>query len=134
MNMRPTTTATLLLMAAFLGGLLSGVLLERTIFGSVAEAHAATEVPAPPEGRPADRTNLVLQLDLTAEQQEAIDSILAEQQQQIRAILGETRPQTRAVLKETRERVDQVLTPEQRDRLRELHREARRQDGTKRNH
>lgn len=130
--MRPTTTATLLLIAAFVGGLLAGVLVERTLFGSAPEAHAAVESPAPRDGGRDHRGSLVRLLDLTAEQEEAIDSILAEQQRQVRAILSETRPQTRAILKETREQVDEVLTPEQREQLRELHREARQRDRTAR--
>lgn len=127
MRIPPTATATALLVAAFLGGLLSGVLLERTLFATAPEAHAAMPTPQERERWPHDRPHLALQLDLTPEQEEQVDRILAEQQKQIRAILSETRPQTRAVLHETRQQIEEVLTAEQSERLKGLYRDARRE-------
>jgi Spy/CpxP family protein refolding chaperone len=125
MKIHPTASATIVLVATFVGGLLAGVLVERTIFGTAAEAHAAVPVPPDRDRVPGDRARLALQLDLTAEQQDEVDRILEDQQRQIRAILSETRPRTRAVLRETRAQIEALLTPDQRARWEELYRERR---------
>lgn len=121
MNMYPTATATLLLIAAFIGGLFAGVLVERVVLGSVPDAHAAEDRKTPREGGRFDRERMAADLDLTADQRERIDAILDEQQRQVRAIMRETRPRTREVLHETRIRVEEILTPEQRTRWEEMH-------------
>jgi periplasmic protein CpxP/Spy len=124
MRMNATATAIFLLLAAFAGGLLTGVLLERALLPAAAEA--STRVVAPRPGSAEDRERMARELGLTAEQRTRIDEILDEQQRQIRAIMSETRPRTREVLRETRTRIEEVLTPEQRARFEELHAAAHR--------
>jgi len=121
MNMHPTATATVLLIAAFIGGLFSGVLVERVVLGTVPEAHAAEETRPPRDGSRFDRERMARELDLTEEQRAEIDGILDEQQRQLRSIMRETRPRTREVIHETRARVEEVLTPEQRVRWEAMH-------------
>jgi Spy/CpxP family protein refolding chaperone len=128
MKITPSATATLLLTATFLGGLLAGVLIERTVFASVPDAHAAVRPPADRPSGHADRGRIALELDLTEDQREDVDRILAEQQRQVREILSETRPRTRAVLRETHRQIEAILTPEQQERWRALIREHRRDD------
>ncbi len=121
LNMHPTATATLLLVAAFLGGLISGVVFERAVLGSVPEARAAASESSPRDSDRFDRDRLAEELGLTEAQRTQIDQILDEQQDRIRSIMRETRPRTREVIHETRARVEQILTPEQRARWEEIH-------------
>jgi hypothetical protein len=134
MRMNATTTATLVLVGVFMGGLLAGVLVERTIIGPpVAEAAAPMASPRP--GSAADRERMARELELTPDQQALIDEILDEQQTRMRAIMSETRPRTRAVVHETRSRIEEVLTPAQLERFRELHPVRHRGDkATTKNH
>jgi Spy/CpxP family protein refolding chaperone len=133
MRMNPAATATFVLIAAFVGGLLTGVLAERTLLGPPV-AEAATGVAAPRPGSAEDRERLARELGLTSEQQAQIDAILDEQQTQIRSIMRETRPRTRAVLRETRSRIEEVLTPEQQARFEELHAARHRAEKPTRDH
>lgn len=117
--MNATVTATFVLIAAFAGGLLTGVLIERRLVTPTeAEASVATVSHRP--GSPGDRERIARELGLTAEQEAEIDVILDEQQQRIHEIMKETRPLTRAVVHETRIRIEEVLTPEQRARFEEM--------------
>jgi Spy/CpxP family protein refolding chaperone len=131
MRMNATATVMFVLIGVFLGGLLAGVLVERTLLGPpVAEAAAAPASPRP--GSAEDRERMARELDLTAEQQARIDEILDEQQAQLREIMRETRPRTRALLQETRSRIEEVLTPAQIERFEELHAQAHRGDRSSR--
>jgi periplasmic protein CpxP/Spy len=56
-------------------------------------------------------------LELTPEQRAAIDTIMAEQQLRVRELNAEMQPRFRAIAEETRGRVEDLLTPEQRQRL-----------------
>jgi Spy/CpxP family protein refolding chaperone len=126
MRMNPTATAAFILIAVFAGGLLTGMLVERAALTGANVAEAANVEARSPTRSSLDREALARDLGLTAEQQARIDEILDEQQRRMREIMGETRPRTRAILKETRARVEEVLTPEQRARWEELHRERHR--------
>jgi Spy/CpxP family protein refolding chaperone len=128
MKITPSATAGFLLTATFFSGLLAGVLIERTLFASVPEAHAAARGAVDRPGGHADRSQIALELDLTAEQREEVDRILVEQQRQIREILSETRPRTRVVLRETNRQIEAILTPAQQERWRALLRERRGDD------
>lgn len=64
------------------------------------------------------------ELDLTEPQRARIDSIMMQERLRIRELNQEFQPRFREIAEQTRERVDAVLTPEQRERLRDL-REAR---------
>lgn len=124
MRMNATTTALFVLIATFVGGLLTGVLVERTLLATPAMAEASPRATAPRGDRSADRARMAEELALTADQQARIDEILDEQQHQVRKIMSETRPRTRSVLRETRVRIEEILTPEQREQFAEMHKSA----------
>jgi Spy/CpxP family protein refolding chaperone len=132
MRMNPTVTTTFVLAAVFAGGLMAGVLVERTVLAAPAVAEVSVERGAPAgetssrEGTRHDRETMARELELTPEQRARIDAILDEQQAELREIMSETRPRTRAVLRETRSRVEEVLTPEQRVRWDEMYAAAKR--------
>jgi Spy/CpxP family protein refolding chaperone len=119
--MNATATATFVLVATFVGGLLAGVLVERTSMAAPASAEAVATAPAPRPGSAEERQRIARELNLTGEQEARIDEILDEQQRRIRAIMSETRPRTRAVIMETRARIEEVLTPEQQARFEAMH-------------
>jgi Spy/CpxP family protein refolding chaperone len=130
--MNPKVTAGILVVAVFLAGLLSGVLVERAVFAPTPEAQAAAAETSARDGVRSERRHrgrwhgevserMARELGLTSEQQARIDEILDEQQRQMRAIMRETRPRTNEVLAETKARVDSVLDPEQRERLKAMH-------------
>lgn len=126
MKLNPTTTATFVLMGVFAGGLLTGMLVERTVLTGPGVAEAREVRVRTASRTPLDREAMARDLGLTADQQMRIDVILDEQQQRMREIMRETRPQTRALLKETRARIEEVLTPEQRERWEAMHAERHR--------
>jgi hypothetical protein len=59
-------------------------------------------------------------LDLSAEQQRSIDSIMAKQRPRMDSVLGVMRPQLRAITDSIRDEVAAVLTPAQRASLLKL--------------
>jgi hypothetical protein len=59
-------------------------------------------------------------LDLSAEQQLAIDSIMTEQRRRVRELTVELEPRFRAIAQDTRRNVDAVLTPEQLEQMRTM--------------
>jgi Spy/CpxP family protein refolding chaperone len=123
MRMNSTAPALFLLIAVFAGGLLTGMLVERTVLAGPAVAEASEPRARTHARATEDRERLVRELELTADQQARIDAILDEQQHRIRELMRETRPRTREILKETRARVEEVLTPEQQARWQALHAE-----------
>jgi Spy/CpxP family protein refolding chaperone len=127
MRMNSTASALFLLIAVFVGGLLTGMLVERTVLAGPAVAEAAEPRVGTPARAVEDRARLVRELELTPEQEARIDVILDEQQDRIRELMKETRPRTREILKETRARVEEVLTPEQHARWEALHAERHRE-------
>lgn len=60
---------------------------------------------------------LARELDLTAAQQQAIDSIMAKNEVVFQALEKEMRPKMRAFLLQSRAQIDSVLTPEQREKF-----------------
>ncbi len=86
---------------------------------------------------PEERTDRMLQrmtenLNLSDEQREKIRPILLDQAQQIRALRKDTslspedrRAKARALHQETRQKIDQILTPEQKEKQRENRQKAR---------
>jgi hypothetical protein len=65
------------------------------------------------------------ELELSARQRAQIDSIMRDEQAKVRELFREFRPRFEAVVQGTRRRIDSVLTPEQRERLRALSEERR---------
>ena len=64
--------------------------------------------------------SLTRELDLTAAQQKAIDSIMAGNEAEFQVLEQQMRPRMRAFLARTRGQIDSVLTPEQREKFRKF--------------
>ncbi|HEX6133892.1 MAG TPA: hypothetical protein VFZ24_08010 [Longimicrobiales bacterium] len=138
LSLGPRAQAVLVLALVAALGALIGIAGDRYV--------AQQRVPAPDAGAPPFRNGprgpqagmppyterLAERLDLTAEQRTAIDRIVAEQQRRVRALTSEFQPQFHAIAQDTRERVDAVLTPEQRERMRTMRNERLRRLGTER--
>jgi periplasmic protein CpxP/Spy len=131
----PRLQAVVVLAFVAAAGALVGILGDRLL----AQQREAEVVAAPGRGpmggmrpemgpmRYGDR--LARRLELSTDQRAQIDSILAQEQQRIRALSREFQPQFRAIAEQTRERVEAVLTPDQRDRLRTMREERMRRLG-----
>lgn len=63
---------------------------------------------------------LTRELDLSATQQQAIDSIMAVNEVEFRALEQEMRPRMKAFLERSRGQIDSVLTPAQREKFHRL--------------
>jgi periplasmic protein CpxP/Spy len=73
---------------------------------------------AQPDERYAERLGAML--ELSPEQAAAIDDIVAEQHERVRELTQAVEPRFRAIAEETRNRIEDVMTAEQRERLRGL--------------
>jgi len=110
-------------LALFLSGIAVGALATHLI----AER---PEVAGAPRGRPMgggppgffSLDRLQAQLELTPDQMLRIADILDHSREESEAIRHDVRPRLEKLMDETKQRIDEVLTPEQRDRLAELRR------------
>ncbi len=140
----PRAKAALLLALVGTLGVLVGIGLDRLV---ASPAPPGMEMPArqhdgPREGPSRDRRapdawgrgfmpglrfseRMAEELELTAQQKVAIDSIMAENRVRVRALMREYQPRFREIVAETRRELDAVLTEEQRERARELMEERR---------
>jgi Spy/CpxP family protein refolding chaperone len=136
LSMSARTQAVVLLALVGTSGALAGVVGDRLLHERTAPAAGALPpvggpaVAGPwrweprPDARYADR--LARQLDLSTEQEAAITGIVAEEQVRVNELTRELQPRFRAIAEETRGRIESVLTPEQRERLRTLRAERTR--------
>jgi hypothetical protein len=128
---RPRAVAAALLVLALAVGMLTGIAVDRLVLlprglvaGEVAppaapgEANDGWHRPRPAGDRYLDF--MVRELELSAEQRRQIETILQRQQERVQEITRDTRPQIHAVARETRASIDEVLTPAQRERFKEL--------------
>jgi Spy/CpxP family protein refolding chaperone len=141
MNLGPRGQAALVIALVAMLGALLGIVGDRALAARAAGAQlaAAPGAPAFPAGRGgpgpmgqggpwqwearADMRyaeRLAGRLDLTPEQQAAINAIVAEEQAKVRELTREVEPRFRAIAGETRDRIEAVLTDGQRERLREM--------------
>jgi hypothetical protein len=65
------------------------------------------------------------ELQLTPEQRDQVEGIVREGQEQMRAMWDEFNPRMQTHLREVREQINDVLTPEQRERFAELMKQRR---------
>jgi hypothetical protein len=140
-NAGPRSQAMALLLLVATSGALAGVVGDRLISDRTApaaapEPTAGEEYPvaggpwrleARPAGRYAERLGAAL--ELSPQQQAAIDEIVAEQQARVQELTAEVQPRFRAIAEHTRGRIEDVLTTEQRERLRTLRSERMRATG-----
>jgi Spy/CpxP family protein refolding chaperone len=133
-NLAPRARAVILLLLVATSGALAGIVGDRLVADRAAATAGAAPAagPMPPAGgpwrwepRPERRyaERLGDALELTAAQRTAIDGIIAEEQARVRELSAEVEPRFRAIAEETRQRVEDVLLPEQRERLRALREE-----------
>jgi hypothetical protein len=85
---------------------------------------ARLRAPAAAEMRYAERLSAMI--ELTPEQQLAIDSIMTEERRRVRELTEQLQPRFRQIAQETRARVEAVLTAEQREQMRALRRQRMR--------
>jgi Spy/CpxP family protein refolding chaperone len=131
-NLAPRVQAVVLLLLVATAGAVAGIVGDRLISDRQEPIPARDAVRGAPGAGPwrweprtdvryAERLSSVL--ELTAAQQQAIDSIVNDQQQRARALTAEVQPRFRAIAEQTRSSIEDVLTPEQRERLRGLREE-----------
>lgn len=83
-------------------------------------------------GPPRDREfrdRFAREVDLTAEQQIRIDSIMDREGRELRAVRGRVQPQVDSIISRIRRQLDSVLTPEQRKKAEEIRRRHPRPPG-----
>lgn len=97
--------------------------------------------PPPPQGQHQGRVDRELQrmtenLNLTADQQAKIRPILEDQAKQLRALRADStipeadaRAKSREIRRSTRKQIDEILTPEQREKQKAMHQEMRGKHG-----
>jgi Spy/CpxP family protein refolding chaperone len=137
-KLAPRVQAIVLLLLVATSSALAGIVGDRLITDRHSEPAAGAVAPANGAGDPSARPGpwqweprvgmrygerLHGALDLTPAQRAAIDSIVAEQQREVRQLNEEIRPRFRAIAEQTRDRIEDVLTEEQRIRLRALREE-----------
>ncbi|HSJ24958.1 MAG TPA: hypothetical protein VK929_09840 [Longimicrobiales bacterium] len=136
LNMGTRTQAIVLLLLVATSGALAGVVgdrllvdrarAERTVPGSQGDP-----MPGGPwrwEARPDERyaERLGQSLELTEVQRARIDSIVERQQERVQELAAEMQPRFRAISEDARTSIEDVLTVEQRQRLRRLREERMR--------
>jgi hypothetical protein len=136
-NMRARVQAVVLLALVATTGAVAGVVGDRLLRdrGAAPVADADIRTYAPPAGGPwrwepqpdaRYSERLAESLSLTPDQGSTIDLIVAEEQVRVRELTYELQPHFRAIAEETRGRIEDVLTPQQRQQLRTLREERMR--------
>lgn len=132
---RGSLGATLALLLVFAAGLAGGVAVERLWLGAASgEPVAEREAGEREAGEREDRERTVIErfseeLELTADQEARIDTILAGVRDRMHQMWSEVRPRYRAVVDSARGQIEEVLSPGQAERYRELlRREAERRE------
>lgn len=127
---RSSAGAALALLLVFGAGVAGGVALERTWLDDGDGDRVAGSRGDEGDGR--EHTVIERfseELELTAEQQTRIDTILAGVRERMHEMWREVRPRYRAVVDSARGRIEEVLTEDQAERYRELlRREAEKRD------
>ena len=107
-------------------GVVVGVVLEHTVFhpawrnhdwrgGAIGFLHRGH-----PGGPRLLDDRMARVLSLTPAQRVQVDSIMAQSMRRVEQVQQQVRPQMRQIFTETHSRIDSVLTPEQRERLRTM--------------
>jgi Spy/CpxP family protein refolding chaperone len=136
-NMSARVQAIVLLALVATTGALAGVVGDRLLRDRDAAPFMAADMQesAPPAGGPwrwepqpdaRYSERLVESLSLTPDQESTINLIVAEEQDRVRDLTYELQPQFRAIAEEMRGRIEDVLTPQQRQQLRSLREERMR--------
>lgn len=135
---RSRILAVAILLAVFAAGAFGGAALA-LVFGGPRHRLMEREVfdvrrPGPP-ALPGDHEGalflktpapLAAELDLDDAQRERVERLMEEQAQKAERLMAETEPRMKALIDSTNAAIEEVLTPEQRERFREI-RERRRE-------
>ena len=105
-----------LLALAFVAGALSGAAIDRALVAEETEA-APTR-----DGRDRDRRRsyVIHQVEMTPDQRATIDAILDRRTERMRSVWREVEPRMDAITDSARSEIMDALTPEQRERYRQL--------------
>lgn len=133
--LRSSVVGLALLVATFVGGLLAGVAVERTLGAQdrgepSVQSERPSRMPMTRPSRPARPASFLERIELTPEQEERVGEILERGQEETRAFWEEEGGRLRGIVDSTRARIREVLTPEQQaeyDALRAEHRRRGRQ-------
>jgi hypothetical protein len=123
---RGRAVAAVVLALVAIGGILSGVALDRIVLRPHGGPRPPMEMMRFPSRTPSTEERrrlgdeLARELGLSAAQRVRVDSVMDQQMGKFQALRQEVRPRMRAIVAETRSALDSVLTPAQRTRLREL--------------
>ena len=124
-SLRSTLIGLALLLVTFVGGVLAGVALERTM--STGENTLRAERPVDGRDRQPGLHRFMDQLDLTQAQQDEIAIILQRGHSETRTFWEHEGSHLRAIVDSTRAEIRAVLTPEQREEY-DAFRQRRAQD------
>jgi Spy/CpxP family protein refolding chaperone len=121
--------AVIVIAAIVVASMVAGIAIDRVLLRSAAPAmfpdtgfHPLSSVlrsPTPEERRRL-RGELARELNLTAAQDSAIDNIMMHRAGEFSALRQEIRPRVERLVADVRSDMEQVLTPEQRERFRRL--------------
>lgn len=130
-GLSPRLLAAFVLIAVGALGVVAGVALDRSMLRPHAAREGSYRSRFPYWARTESDhrrhwNRLAKRLQLTLEQDVAIDSILAQQARQLLGAREEVDPRMWAIMNMTKQRIDSVLTRDQRDLLRELRQERER--------
>ena len=102
---------------------LIGAVLVGGMVGFTANRVFAPNACAQPRDRKAKREHFHNELELSAAQRVAVDSLLDRKYAQIAAIMTPVQPQLNAISDSTRAQIAKLLTPAQREKFERMHRE-----------
>jgi hypothetical protein len=117
-------TAAVVLALCVSVGTIAGVVLDRVL---LIPNHIGRRAPAPrgpralwPASQAASRDRLAIELALTDSQRVKLDTVLSRQTARFRAAREVIQPQVDSIFQQTRAQIDSMLTPQQRDQLRNI--------------
>ena len=117
-------TAAVVLALCVSVGTIAGVVLDRVL---LIPNHIGRRAPPPrgpralwPASQSASRDRLATELALTDSQRVKLDTVLSRQTARFRAAREVIQPQVDSIFQQTRAQIDSMLTPQQRDQLRNI--------------
>jgi Spy/CpxP family protein refolding chaperone len=117
-------TAAVVLALCVSVGIIGGVVLDRLLLIPNHIGRRATPARGPralwPASQAASRDRLASELALTDSQRVKLDTVLSRQTARFRAAREVIQPQIDSIFQQTRAQIDSILTPQQRDQLRNI--------------
>jgi len=115
-------TAAVVLALCVSVGTIAGVVLDRVLLIPHHIGRRPPRAPRPlwPANQEASRDRLARELALSDSQRVQLDTVLSRQTARYRAAREQIQPQMDSIFAQTRVQIDSILSPAQRDRLREI--------------